>query len=112
MLSVPTAGHGTEPEDVLDPRHYAEVRKPGASLGTFPLWCYTSQRFFDAEMRRMFLPTWNLLERVELRAPSRRFPRAQLHEYPAVVVRGGDDRVRVFANTCRHRGTMLVEGQD
>jgi choline monooxygenase len=105
MLSV------SEPENVLDPRHYAEVRKPGATLGTFPLWSYTSQRFFDAEMRRVFLPTWNLLERVELVPHRGDFHALTFMNIPLIMVRGDDDRVRVFANNCRHRGTMLVEGQ-
>ena len=52
-----------EPADVLDPRHYAGVRAPGSNAA-LPLWCYTSERFFQAEMQRMLLPGWNLLERI------------------------------------------------
>jgi len=29
---------------------------------------------------------------------------------PIIIVRGGDDRIRAFYNTCRHRGAPLIEG--
>jgi phenylpropionate dioxygenase-like ring-hydroxylating dioxygenase large terminal subunit len=111
MLDVMTAEHGAEPEDILDPRHYAHVRKQGASLGTLPLWCYTSKRFFDAELQRVFLPSWNLLERVELVPNRGDFHALTFMNIPLIMVRGDDDRVRVFANNCRHRGTLLAEGE-
>src|SRR6185295_10761708 len=50
-----------EPADLLDPRHYAQVRRQGPSLRALPLWCYTSPSFFEAEMERVFRPSWNLL---------------------------------------------------
>ena len=32
-------------------------------------------------------------------------------DVPLIVVRNDDGEVRAFANTCRHRGTRLVDGQ-
>jgi choline monooxygenase len=100
----------TEPEDILHPRHYALVRKQAPSLHALPLWCYTSERFFAAEMERIFLPGWNLLERLDLVPNRGDFHALSFMNAKLLVVRGGDDKVRVFANTCRHRGTLLVEG--
>jgi choline monooxygenase len=103
--------HGVaEPADVLDPRHFAPVRQQAASLRALPLWCYTSPRFFQAEMERVFQPSWNLLERVDL-VPSRGdFHALTFMTIPLLMARGSDDTVRVFANTCRHRGALVATG--
>jgi phenylpropionate dioxygenase-like ring-hydroxylating dioxygenase large terminal subunit len=103
--------HGiAEPEDVLDPRHFAPVRKQAASLRALPLWCYTSPRFFKAEMERVFQPNWNLLERVDLVPNRGDFHALRFMNIPLLMARGSDDKVRVFANTCRHRGALVAEG--
>ena len=99
-----------EPDDVLDPRHYASVRTQAASLRALPLWCYTSPRFFDAEMQRMFLPSWNLLERLDLVPNRGDFHSLRFMNIPLLMARGSDDKVRVFANTCRHRGALVADG--
>ncbi|HRI72092.1 MAG TPA: hypothetical protein PK156_47995, partial [Polyangium sp.] len=52
-----------EPEDMLSPRHYEAVRRGGRHMRALPLWCYTSDRFAEAEKESIFLPTWNMLER-------------------------------------------------
>jgi phenylpropionate dioxygenase-like ring-hydroxylating dioxygenase large terminal subunit len=100
-----------EPEDLLDPRHYAAVRDRGPSLRALPLWCYGSKRFFDAEMERLFLPGWNLLERAELVPNPGDFHALTFMNIPLLLARGGDDKIRVFANTCRHRGALVATGE-
>jgi choline monooxygenase len=112
MLDQPgfASGHA-EPEDILDPRHYAGVRRQGPSLEALPLWCYTSERFFQAEMERMFLSSWNLLERLDLVPNPGDFHALTFMNIKLLMVRGKDDKVRVFANTCRHRGATVAEGQ-
>ncbi len=101
----------TEPEDLLDPRHYAAVRSEGASLRALPLWCYSSKRFHDAEMERLFLPGWNLLERADLVPNRGDFHALTFMNIPLLLARGSDDKVRVFANTCRHRGALVATGE-
>jgi len=86
-----SAAHGiAEPTDVLDPRHYVEVRRQGPSLRTLPLWCYTSPRFFEAEMERVFRPSWNLLERLDLVPNPGDFHALSFMNIPLLVVRGRD----------------------
>jgi phenylpropionate dioxygenase-like ring-hydroxylating dioxygenase large terminal subunit len=100
-----------EPDDVLDPRHFADVRKQGgASHRALPLWCYTSERFFQAEMERMLLPGWLLLERAELAPAQGDFHCLDFMNIPLLMARGSDDKLRVFANTCRHRGALVATG--
>ena len=55
-----------EPDDVLAPRHYAAVRRGGRLMRALPLWCYTSERFAEAEKQRALLTTWNMIERAEI----------------------------------------------
>lgn len=99
-----------EPEDLLAPHRYAEVRAAGSRPATLPLWCYRSDRFFQAEMERLFLPGWNLLTRLDC-VPKRGDYRAlSFMKVPLIVARGSDEKVRVFANSCRHRGAKLAEG--
>jgi choline monooxygenase len=100
----------SEPADILDPHHYAGVRQSGSNVA-LPLWCYTSERFFQAEMQRMFLPGWNLLERLDLVPQPGDFHALTFMNIKLLVARGNDDKVRVFANTCRHRGATVTEGK-
>jgi len=102
-------GHA-EPENVLDPRHFAAVRARGKSLRALPLWCYTSERFFDAEMQRLFMPGWNLFDRLDIVPNRGDFHATTFMNIPIVVARGNDDKVRAFANTCRHRGAQIAKG--
>ena len=99
-----------EPEDLLSPRHYAAVRKGGRQMRALPLWCYTSERFAEAEKQRVFLPTWSIVERAEVVPNPGDYHAMSFLGVPLIVTRGKDDQVRVFANTCRHRGAKLVEG--
>ena len=106
------ADHGIlEPEDIFSPHHYAQVRQRGPSLRALPLWCYTSDRFFQAEVDRIFLTHWNLLERAEVVPKPGDFHTISFMNMKLIIARGSDDKVRVFANTCRHRGATVAEGK-
>ena len=98
------------PDDLLAPRHYAAVRKGGRLMRALPIWCYTSERFAEAEKRQVFLSTWTMMARAEVVPNPGDYHAMSYMGVPLVVTRGKDEKVRVFANTCRHRGAKLVEG--
>lgn len=98
-----------EPEDMLSPHHYASVRDGGRQMRALPLWCYTSERFHAAEKERLFLHSWNMLEREELVADVGDYHCLTFFDVPLLIVRGKDSTGRVFANTCRHRGALVAE---
>jgi phenylpropionate dioxygenase-like ring-hydroxylating dioxygenase large terminal subunit len=100
----------SEPEDILSPRHYAAVRRGGRLMRALPLWCYTSERFYRAEKERIFLRSWNMIEREEVVPGAGDYHCMSYLGVPLIVARGKDDKVRVFANTCRHRGAKVAEG--
>ncbi|MFO1170986.1 MAG: aromatic ring-hydroxylating dioxygenase subunit alpha [Hyphomicrobiaceae bacterium] len=99
-----------EPEDLFSPRHYAPVRQNGKLMRALPLWAYTSERFWQAEKEKIFLTSWNLLERAEIVPNAGDFHTMTFLDVSLVIARGNDDKVRVFANTCRHRGAKVVDG--
>ena len=98
-----------EPDDILAPQHYTAVRNGGRLMRALPLWCYTSARFHAAEKERLFLHSWNMLEREELVANVGDYHCMSSFDVPLLIVRGKDMKVRVFANTCRHRGALIAE---
>src|SRR5690606_24814467 len=100
----------TEPEDVLSPRHYTAVRRGGRLMRSLPLWCYTGEKFAAAEKGKIFLPSWHLMEREEVVPNPGDYHTMDFLGAPLIVTRGKDEKVRVFANTCRHRGARLVDG--
>src|SRR5262249_15348490 len=100
----------SEPEDILAPHHYAAVRSGGRLMRALPLWCYTSERFFAAEKEHIFLPSWNLMEREEIVPDAGDFQTLTYFGVQLLVVRGKDMKIRVFANTCRHRGAQVAQG--
>ena len=97
-----------EPSDVLDPRHYASMRRPTATAETMPPWCYTSQTFFERERERIFLKTWNCIGH-HTRVPNPgSYITFSFVGVPVVVVRGEDKKIRAFVNSCRHRGAAIA----
>ena len=99
-----------EPEDIFSPHHYDSIRENGPLKRSLPLWCYTSEKFYKAEMDKIFLPSWTLLEREEIVPNVGDFHCITYLGVNLLIARGNDDKVRVFANTCRHRGASLIEG--
>jgi phenylpropionate dioxygenase-like ring-hydroxylating dioxygenase large terminal subunit len=96
--------------NVLDPALYAPVRRPLMQAEPLPPWCYTTDEFYKAEVERIFLKTWNFLGRADMVPEAGNYFTLNLVGVPIVVVRDRDGTVKAFVNSCRHRGTPLVQG--
>ena len=97
-------------DDLFDATHYREVRRPLLEASALPAWCYTSADFYRREVERIFMKTWNLVGREdELPNPGDHLVLDMCSE-SVIVMRGDDGVLRAFANTCRHRGTRLLDG--
>lgn len=70
---------------------------------------YTDQRVFDLEMERIFHRTWIYIGHVSEIPKPGDFRRKTMGRQPVIFVRGEDNKVRVLANRCRHRGAMVAE---
>lgn len=70
---------------------------------------YTEQRFHDLEKEAVWLQSWvctGLASTVGGTGDYQTFDKLGV---PIVIVRGLDDEIRAFYNTCRHRGARLTK---
>lgn len=87
--------------------HYPEGFPP---LPEIPGGRYISDEFHQLETDHLWRKTWLCAVRAdEIESPGshKLFKRLGVS---VVIVRGKDERIRAFHNTCRHRGAPLVEG--
>ena len=92
------------PAEERERRVYPE-RFPRLSV---PAARYCDASFFAAERTHVFGKSWLFVAHAdELPKPGDYLFLDQLAE-PVLLVRGADERVRAFYNTCRHRGGPLV----
>ncbi len=85
-------------------------------IGTFP-WRtlpgrdYHSPDVYAADMERVFASSWVCLGRSEAAGEPGSYFTAEVAGEELIVIRDKDGVLRAFANTCRHRGTLLLEGE-
>lgn len=85
-----------------------EPREDFPPLPEIPGGRYTRQDFYDLEMEHIWRKSWVCIGREEgLEEPGsyRTFNKLGA---PMLVVRGRDNKLRAFYNTCRHRGAPVV----
>src|SRR5213080_4354222 len=96
--------------ELFNPHHYAAVRRPLLDAETMPAWCYTSDAFYRREVERIFQKVWNFIGAADrLRDPGDYFT-INFAGVPIIVLRDTEGELRAFANSCRHRGSALLEG--
>jgi p-cumate 2,3-dioxygenase alpha subunit len=82
-----------------------------ASQGTFLVHrsALTSKEIFELERERIFDRCWLYVGHdSEIPNPGD-FRRRTVAERPLFMVRGADAKIRVFLNTCRHRGALVCQ---
>lgn len=95
--------------DIFDPGLYAKTRLPREHAETLPHWVYSDAAWFEREMATMFRPAWHFAGLASSVPNPGDFFTLRLLGEPLLVVRGDDQEVRVFRNSCRHRGSLVVE---
>ena len=97
--------------DLFDPKTYTAVRRPLLDAETLPPICYTSPAFYQREVSTIFMKCWNLIGRTDyIKHPGDYFT-TTLVGVSLIIMRGEDRKIRAFVNSCRHRGTKLLEGE-
>jgi len=96
--------------EMFDPRHYEAVRRPLLDAETMPVWCYTSEAFYRREVERIWHKAWNFIGAADRIPNPGDYFTIDFAGVPAIVLRDGEGRLRAFANSCRHRGSALLEG--
>ena len=94
----------------LDARQVAEAIGPLSHARSMPAGVYTDPAFFAAERERVLLTGWIFLARDDQLANTGDFRTFVTVGGPVALVRGDDGVLRAFANFCRHRGSLLLEG--
>jgi choline monooxygenase len=98
------------PTDMFDPAHYAATRRPLLEAETLPPWCYTSEQFYRREVDRIFRQVWNFVGHVSQVANPGDYFALTFAGVPVIILRDLSGTLRALANTCRHRGSALLEG--
>lgn len=79
-----------------------------AEFNVLPKEVFNRADVFEEELERIFYgPEWHPIAHVSEVPNKGDFKTFQIGKRPVLVVRGEDGRVRVFLNSCPHRGTML-----
>ena len=81
-----------------------------SASSTLPPVCYTDAEVLEAEMSGLLRWSWLGVARADEWREAGDYKALELAGTPVVLLRDEDRRLRAFANTCRHRGTRLLEG--
>ena len=76
-----------------------------------PIEAYTSDAWFDLEMRHIFSATWQFAGLMEDVCEPGQFKSIQAGLNNIIIVMGRDRRLRAFHNMCRHKGTQLLRAE-
>ncbi|MGZ8594410.1 MAG: aromatic ring-hydroxylating oxygenase subunit alpha [Actinomycetota bacterium] len=82
----------------------------GPPWPTLPGTDYHAPGVFAFEQDAVFPRSWMCVGRAEQLAEPGDYLTADVAGESPIVMRGADGVLRAFANACRHRGTMLLEG--
>ncbi len=102
----------TEAQIAAELVYHAERKElpPGyVTLPPIPAARYTRQDFYDLEMERIFRRSWLCAGREEDIKESGSYVVWDKLGPSIVIVRGKDDKVRAFYNSCQHRGARVVK---
>lgn len=90
---------------------FAPCRLPAAEASSLPPRAYTSFEMARAETETVFRSGWIGLGRTDIvRAPGD-FAALDVAGHSMILLRDKDGCLRAHANTCRHRGARLVDGE-
>ncbi len=89
----------------------ARVEPPFYSSDTLPPACYTDPNIFEHELETIFHASWIGIGRADRWKAPGDYAALKVAGVPIIVIRDRKGNLRTFANSCRHRGTQLLEGE-
>jgi choline monooxygenase len=78
---------------------------------TLPYDWYVDPAVLKLEQEHVFRRVWQYAGRTDQAADPGAFFTCRAGDVPLVVVRGRDGELRGFVNVCRHRGSLVCEGE-
>ncbi len=88
-----------------------DVRRRTALLPTLPGRDYHAPEVYELDRERVFAAGWMCVGREEQVPSPGDYLTREIVDEPIFVIRDKSGRLRVFANSCRHRGTRLLDGE-
>ena len=82
----------------------------GRSTMSLPPLAYTSEAALDHERRAIFGLGWVGIGRSDRWSEPGTYSAMDLAGEPLIVVRDQHSALRAYSNSCRHRGSQIVEG--
>ena len=76
---------------------------------TLPSAYYYEAEHFERELRQIWYRQWLCVGRADAVAAVGDYQVVEVGDQSVLIVRGKDDRLRAFHNTCRNRGSILCE---
>lgn len=98
-------------KNLQDPALFEKVRLPLAESETLPPWCYTSEEFYKIEVEHLFMKVWNFIGRADHIPNPGDFFTLEFVGVPIIIARDRAGELKAYANSCRHRGAKIVEGE-
>jgi phenylpropionate dioxygenase-like ring-hydroxylating dioxygenase large terminal subunit len=83
---------------------------PGTAHATLPWSWYSDPEVLRREQERIFRRAWQYACPADLVAEPGSYCAARVGHVPVVVVRDRDGTLRALLNVCRHRGSIVAEG--
>jgi choline monooxygenase len=84
--------------------------RPVTQCSAMPGRFYTDPAVFAAEREHVFAPHWLFLCRHDQLSAAGDYRAFSTPLGSVIAVRGDDGQLRAFANVCRHRGSVLLDG--
>ncbi|MEZ5923502.1 MAG: aromatic ring-hydroxylating dioxygenase subunit alpha [Hyphomicrobiaceae bacterium] len=94
----------------LDPNELKHATLPINRARAMPSGFYTDPEIFALERKHILLKSWFFTCREEQLPEPGDYRAFDTVGGPVMLIRGEDGVLRAFANYCRHRGSILVEG--
>ena len=88
----------------------SDVRPPIETSATLPPACYSAPHLAEIERRAIFRSSWVGLGRHDQWKSPGDYSTIRVTDVPLIVIRDLDQTLRAFSNSCRHRGSELLEG--
>lgn len=84
---------------------------PLATARSMPAGFYTSSEFFERERKEILLKHWFFVGREDELPDPGDYRALDTIGGPAILIRSQSGELKAFANFCRHRGSILLEGE-
>ena len=92
-------------------RQLSLVTADRSCSATLPTACYADPALFGREVNVLFRRSWVSVGRADRCKVPGDFATWNIGGVPVILVRSQSGDLKAFANTCRHRGSLLLKGR-